>query len=133
MSEERKKAHIALWCVAVFFAVLAYPASFGPACWVSERAEDDGKVLSFIYGPLIRIAFTNKITGEFAITYLKWGIRRNAEPLISIREGAIRWTGLFFNAGPYNFEEKPNRLFERPRPPGRQFGGGGFGGSMGAR
>jgi hypothetical protein len=41
---DRKKPGVAFWATVVVVAVLAYPLSFGPACWVSGRVEADEKV-----------------------------------------------------------------------------------------
>ena len=127
MNDQSKRPRTFVWCIALATALLAYPASFGPACWLSERTED-GRVLSVIYGPVIRIAFAHKLSSDVGLKYLMWGVRRNAFPAISIRAGRIRWTAFSFVCGPPDTRATPNRFIERPIE--GQFNGG-FGGAMG--
>jgi hypothetical protein len=38
---DRKKPGVAFWATVVVVALLvAYPLSFGPACWIASRSED---------------------------------------------------------------------------------------------
>jgi hypothetical protein len=52
MSEERKKPGVAFWATVVLVAVLAYPLSFGPACWLCSRIERGAGVASVACQPL---------------------------------------------------------------------------------
>jgi hypothetical protein len=51
MKNEPKNPRIGFWCLSLLAALVAYPVSFGPACWISERTED-GRILSAFYGPI---------------------------------------------------------------------------------
>jgi hypothetical protein len=54
MSESRAKLGMTFWVpIALFFALIGYPLSIGPACWVSSRANAGASAVSFIYRPLI--------------------------------------------------------------------------------
>ena len=48
-----KKPGVAFWAMVVVVAVLvAYPLSFGPACWINRRTGIGGPVLATIYRPV---------------------------------------------------------------------------------
>ena len=51
----RKKPGVAFWAtVVVVAALVAYPLSFGPACWISSRVQPSGEVVTMAYGPIAR-------------------------------------------------------------------------------
>jgi hypothetical protein len=52
-----KKPGVAFWAtVLVVVALVAYPLSFGPACWVTSRQDSPYPVLNGMYGPLCKSA-----------------------------------------------------------------------------
>src|SRR5262245_38714898 len=53
---DRKKPGVAFWATVVVVVMLvAYPLSFGPACWVAPRTQiDRGQVFQLLYWPLGR-------------------------------------------------------------------------------
>ena len=56
---DRKKSGVAFWATVVVVVTLAYPISFGPACWIGSRIDvtDTGRTaLMYFYYPLLRIA-----------------------------------------------------------------------------
>ncbi len=53
----RKKPSAGFWITVALVAVLAYPASFGPACWISSRSGIGGSVVNFAYQPMLGMAF----------------------------------------------------------------------------
>src|SRR5437762_10096797 len=54
---EQKKPGVAVWIiVALLAAVVAYPLSFGPACWVCSRVPETSalwEMTDFVYTPLL--------------------------------------------------------------------------------
>jgi hypothetical protein len=42
MSSDRKKPGVAFWGTVVLVVALAYPLSFGPACWLTAQPAEDG-------------------------------------------------------------------------------------------
>jgi hypothetical protein len=57
MSDERKKPGVAFWATVVVVAVLlAYPLSFGPACWICGGPAQpiNGNFCAF-YRPLLKL------------------------------------------------------------------------------
>jgi hypothetical protein len=52
MTSDRKKPGVAFWMTVAVVVVLAYPLSFGPACWISSRIEIGRKLLSVVYRPM---------------------------------------------------------------------------------
>jgi hypothetical protein len=56
MTTASKKPGVAFWAaVAVVAALVAYPLSFGPACWIASRGQVSSSVL-IAYRPLDRLA-----------------------------------------------------------------------------
>jgi hypothetical protein len=52
----RKKPGVAFWATVALAIVLAYPLSFGPACWIGSRIDvtDTGRpILMYVYYPLL--------------------------------------------------------------------------------
>jgi len=52
MNCDRKKPGVAFWATVVLVAVLAYPLSFGPACWITSWSGLPGKWLVTVYRPM---------------------------------------------------------------------------------
>jgi len=58
LTSDHKKPGVAYWATVVVVVVLvAYPLSFGPACWIAWRAASAAPVIATIYSPLIRAGF----------------------------------------------------------------------------
>jgi hypothetical protein len=56
MTSDRKKPGVAFWATVVVVVVLvAYPLSFGPACWISSRVKADEKFVNGFYQPVLRM------------------------------------------------------------------------------
>jgi hypothetical protein len=131
MHDARTKHGPTFWVIVALIVMLLYPLSFGPACWISERTEDDGKILSFVYGPIIRIAFENPTIGGFALKYACWGLRRYAVPVLHSQDNTkitkISWR-TFSLWRQREAKNQPNPFMERPIEPPN---GAGFGGGMG--
>ena len=49
--ESQKKPGVAFW-TTVILVVVSYPATFGPACWISSRTGIGASVVSAAYAPL---------------------------------------------------------------------------------
>ena len=51
---DRKKPGVAFWAtVVVVVALVAYPLSFGPACWISSRIGHGAEILPVLYRPFV--------------------------------------------------------------------------------
>jgi hypothetical protein len=48
-----RKPTAGFWITVALVALLAYPISFGPACWISSRVQPSGRIVSMIYRPII--------------------------------------------------------------------------------
>jgi len=55
MTASRKKPGVAFWATVVAVVFVAYPFSFGPACWIESCVNCDGLVES-VYSPFVRAA-----------------------------------------------------------------------------
>jgi hypothetical protein len=63
MTGDRKKPGVAFWGTVVVVALLAYPLSFGPACWLAQRdAATTERLAPRLYWP-IGWAFTKSPRG----------------------------------------------------------------------
>jgi radical SAM/Cys-rich protein len=56
MSNEQKRPGVSFWCAITLISVLAYPVSFGPACWIAARVNPKSRLLSAVYLPIGRFA-----------------------------------------------------------------------------
>src|SRR5262245_31438217 len=54
MRECPKKPGVAFWATTVVVVALAYPLSFGPACWLADRGVLQFKTILRVYPPLYR-------------------------------------------------------------------------------
>jgi hypothetical protein len=50
---DRKKPGMAFWATVAVVAVLAYPLSFGPVCWITSRTGVSSIAIPTIYRPMI--------------------------------------------------------------------------------
>jgi len=48
----RKKPGVAFWATVVVVVLLAYPISFGPACWITSRLNRGADLVPVVYRPL---------------------------------------------------------------------------------
>jgi len=99
MNSDRKKPGVALWATVVAVVVLvAYPVSFGPACWIVSRRPGavNHRWLPDIYWPIgwwaNRSTLAEKATSGFARLGMlehsdvlvpkgdKWGLRFPKDP-----------------------------------------------------
>ena len=51
---DRNKPTAGFWITVALVAVLVYPLSFGPACWITSRLGHGAVILPVIYWPIIR-------------------------------------------------------------------------------
>ena len=56
MEKEHKKPGVGFGCAVLALALLAYPLSFGPACWITSRLNSGTKAIPVIYRPMTRAA-----------------------------------------------------------------------------
>jgi hypothetical protein len=56
VTPDRKKPDVAFWAtVVVVVGLVAYPLSFGPACWITSRLGHGAGILPVIYRPIVRM------------------------------------------------------------------------------
>jgi hypothetical protein len=61
MTPSRKKPGVAFWAtVVVAVALVAYPLSFGPACWLVERRILPPRATGIVFRPLLVATFWGK-------------------------------------------------------------------------
>ena len=55
MTSDRKKPGVTFWATVIVAVVLAYPLSFGPACWLTNQGFIDGAKSGPLYRPILRL------------------------------------------------------------------------------
>jgi hypothetical protein len=86
---DRKKPGVAFWMTVALAAGLAYPLSFGPACWLHEWAGIGESGIPTLYFPVI---FTARHT-EFG-DVIKWYAtagREGAKYPAIVFDGHVAW------------------------------------------
>ena len=68
---EQKKSGAAFVATVVLVAVLAYPLSFGPACWIESRASAEGKLFQGAVWCLAPLASTQKDAIDEAVALVE--------------------------------------------------------------
>jgi len=83
-TSNRKHPSVAFWLtVALVAAIVAYPLSFGPACWLALRGSLPKQPTARLYKPLIAATFNcPKPVRQTLRKYAEWFAPRPAIPLI---------------------------------------------------
>jgi hypothetical protein len=77
MSEEpKKRPGVGFWATVIVPAVLAYPASFGPACWIGSRADILVDKIPSLYHPVLWAMSRNESTYRALEFYTTVGAAR---------------------------------------------------------
>ena len=72
MSEDRKKPGVAFWAtVVVVVALVGYPLSFGPACWITSRMNFGAEAVQTVYRPMTLVMSRSATASEV----LRWYAR----------------------------------------------------------
>lgn len=94
MSDARTKSGFGFWALAALAVVLLYPLSFGPACWISQRAGWNGAVVSIVYQPILQFACRGPgAVGNPVLRYAQWGMQPSYYSAISQNDstGYCHW------------------------------------------
>ncbi len=79
----RKKPGVAFWATVVVVVVLvAYPLSFGPACWMNERGFLGATVVSALYSPVL-VTAENRQLPKIIDWYARLGAKPDDFPYVS--------------------------------------------------
>jgi hypothetical protein len=65
---DRKKPGVPFWATVIVVVLLLYVASFGPACWISERTATGAGPVSVVYQPMLWFWMSTKQPG----TLVRW-------------------------------------------------------------
>ena len=79
MESERKKAGAAFWCAVAVSVALAYPVSFGPACWFNSYTGVGGGLIAAAYDPFSRRLWMRE--PKLVELYLESSAERNLREL----------------------------------------------------
>jgi len=79
---DRKQPGMAFWTTVALIAVLvAYPLSFGPACWIASRCEFAEGLVSACYLPVVWTYFhAPSSVQESIFWYANYGAKRFVLP-----------------------------------------------------
>jgi hypothetical protein len=79
----RKKPGVAFWATVGLVVVLAYPISFGPACWINERTGTGGRIIVAAYRPFFSQMLDERSSiRDTLLWYSRLGIsRKNHWPI----------------------------------------------------
>ena len=78
MRENRKRPGATFWATAALAAALAYPVSFGPACWISSRCNRGERFVSLAYRPIARLLPRERGDSSRAAPVIRWYSRLGA-------------------------------------------------------
>jgi hypothetical protein len=82
-----RKPTAGFWITVALVAVLvAYPLSFGPACWATSRTNCSVDILETFYQPILREAFSET---EWIAICVRWYAGLAAAPNWHIRDGCF--------------------------------------------
>ena len=76
----RRRISATFWAVGVLAMIVAYPLSFGPACWVNERTDANTGLISAAFYPIIRLANRSSRVSAMALWYAALGAREGSTP-----------------------------------------------------
>jgi hypothetical protein len=82
MSASPQKPSASFWGTVVIAALLTYPLSFGPACWLDERTGVGANAISIVYRPIIWLATKNAWVEEVVLHYAGLGTTGGRGPII---------------------------------------------------
>jgi len=87
----RKHPSVALWITVALLVVVPvlYIASFGPACWISERNGIGERAVSKVFWPIVWVAETNPRATKVVLWYASLGVTSGDSPFIVRNE--IHW------------------------------------------
>jgi len=84
MTSDRQHPSAAFWITVALVAVLlAYPLSFGPACWLTSRTGIGAPLVPTVYCPLIRMfsepgsTLPNSRIGQILLSYTQLCAAKN--------------------------------------------------------
>ena len=90
---DRKKPGVAFWATVVVGVGLAYPLSFGPACWLTSQtpgpwgSTNPPPRVMCIYGPMVRLADPTTRTGNVVIWWMRLGMPKGQ--LVKVPKGEM--------------------------------------------
>jgi tetratricopeptide (TPR) repeat protein len=68
------------WAIVVVTALIAYPLSFGPTCWLAQVMPSCSRLVSSLYFPILRSANRSPQVSTVALWYAALGARGNLTP-----------------------------------------------------
>lgn len=87
MSCDRKKPGVAFWATVVVVVVLvAYPLSFGPACWINRGTGSGGKAICTVYYPILWAANRSTVIDDAFLWYARLATSKSHAPVFLNRE-----------------------------------------------
>ena len=73
MNPDRKKPGVAFWATVVaVVALLAYPLSFGPACWAVDRGSIAARPVAKVFRPILALYWKSEDEQALAFRIIRW-------------------------------------------------------------
>jgi hypothetical protein len=77
MSDKQKTSGMAFWATVVLVVVLlAYPLSFGPACWMTSRMAGPTRMLPIVYRPILWVMGSCPHMSQIFCDYARFGTQK---------------------------------------------------------
>src|SRR5262245_53508379 len=90
----RTKPGVAFWVTVVVVVVLvAYPLSFGPACWINHGTAVGGKAIWTAYDPMLWAASRSRLIDRALVRYAGLGAPDSVTPVFE--NGELVWEGVW--------------------------------------
>jgi len=84
-----RKPSAGFWIAVALVAVLAYPISFGPACWISERTVVGSRAISIAYQPMLRLWMQTDFPGRAIAWYATIGTSDGSHAINTVDGGLV--------------------------------------------
>jgi hypothetical protein len=91
-----KKPGMAFWATVVVVVVLAYPLSFGPACWLCEKGVLPQRTAWTIFRPITWLALQGTLISKLIVAFAEaCGDQRRTESVFTNpgRIGILQYAG----------------------------------------
>jgi len=89
-NDQKTKPGVAIWATVVVVVLLvAYPVSFGPACWITSRA-DGNRLIPKIYWPVAWIGTHSTLSGAI-VWYAQLGMPKDGYVYLPTKRGQPCW------------------------------------------
>lgn len=100
MEDSRKKPGWAFWAiVVVVVALVGYPVSFGPTCWINHATGCGASAIPYIYRPIVllaerqidRLGIDRTTSNKIIVWYARIGMKEKGAGWPYVANDRIQW------------------------------------------